>query len=450
MTVPGSPPVRRRVGQYEIVSELARGGMAIVYRARQPALDREVALKELASFPTDQAALAERFVRESRLAASLKSENIVALHDFFEHDGVPYIAMELLEHGSLRSYVGRLSVPQLAGVLEGILAGLAHAHAHGIVHRDLKPENVLVTADGTVKIADFGIAKAYSQLLPHLTRTGTTLGTPVYMSPEQAQGRDAEPATDLYSTGVIAYELLLGRPPFPESSEPWAVLMQHIAEPPPPPQALDPALDDGLAAWLERMLAKDPRDRPSSARAAWDELEDVVVRLAGSFWRREARLGEAREADESGAPSRPLSEAEFPSAAYPTPPDGRAIDSRTVPPRAPRPAPEDPPARHTRRPRRRRAALAVALAVLAAATAAGGFQASRAPAPPALPLAPVEAQIRDRLEPVNSVQSVRCPAAPQRRGHTFECIAVLAGGQVMKVRVEQIDDRGRVRVQPHV
>ena len=440
MTVQDTPPTRRQVGQYEIVAEIARGGMAIVYRARQPALDREVALKELASFPTGQVALAERFVRESRMAAGLNSEHIVHVNDYFEHDGVPYIAMEYLERGSLRSYIGRLSLSQQAGVLEGILAGLAHAHAHGIVHRDLKPENVLVTADGTVKIGDFGIAKAYSQLSTHLTRTGTTLGTPVYMAPERAQSRDLGPWTDLYSTGVIAYELLLGRPPFPEMEQPWAVLMQHIGEPVPPPRELDPALDAGLAAWLDRMLAKDPRDRPTSARAAWDELEDVVVRLAGSFWRREARLVEPGPGGGPAVQSRPLSEAEFPSAAYPSP---------TAPPRAPLPKPEPPRAAPARR-RRRRRAIVVLLAVIAGAMGLGAAEAGRGPASGALPLGPVEAQIRERLEPVNSVQSVRCPAAPQERGHTFECTAILAGGQLLQVTVEQLDDRGHVRVQPHV
>jgi tRNA A-37 threonylcarbamoyl transferase component Bud32 len=441
---PTTRPARRRVGQYEILDEVARGGMAIVYRARQPVLDREVALKELASFPTEQLDLAERFVLESRMAASLSNEHIVHVHDYFEHEGVPYIAMEYLERGSLRSYIGRLSLSQQAGVLEGILAGLAHAHAHGIVHRDLKPENVLVTSDGTVKIGDFGIAKAYSQLTPHLTRTGTTLGTPVYMSPEQAQARDLGPWTDLYSTGVIAYEMLLRRPPFPEMEEPWAVLLQHIGEPVPPPRAIDPAVDAELAAWLERMLAKDPRGRPASARAAWDELENVVVRLAGSFWRREARLVEIGAGGGPAARSRPLSEAEFPSAASVT-----RIDPQARPPRVP-PPPVDEPARARRRRRRRRRAIGVVVAATAATMAVGAADAGRDAAPRMLPVGPIENQIRERLEPVNSVVSVDCPAAPQRRGHTFECTAVLAGGQALEVTVEQLDDRGGVRVQPHV
>ena len=164
---------------------LARGGMAVVYLVRQPALDREVVLKRL-DLERDDPTLAQRFVREARLAAALDHPNIVTLFDFFEHDGVPYIAMEYVNGGSLRSLVGTLDLPQVLGVLEGTLAGLAHAERRGIAHRDLKPENVLVTGRGNVKIADFGIARAYNALSQRLTVTGKAMGTPVYMAPEQA------------------------------------------------------------------------------------------------------------------------------------------------------------------------------------------------------------------------------------------------------------------------
>ena len=150
----------RRVGRYQIVRQIGHGGMAVVYLARQQDLDRDVALKELSSFHASAPDMAERFVRESRLAGSLNHPNIVTVLEYFEDGGVPYIAMEYVPRGSLRPYVGHLSPAQVAGVMEGVLAGLAHAEMHGIVHRDLKPENLMVTADGRVKIADFGIAKA--------------------------------------------------------------------------------------------------------------------------------------------------------------------------------------------------------------------------------------------------------------------------------------------------
>ena len=172
------PDVMRTVGRYEILREVGRGGMALVYLARQTDLDRFVALKELAAFHASDPSFAQRFLRESRVAGSLSHPNIVTVHDYFEHAGTPYIAMEYVERGSLRPYVPQLTLAQVGGVLEGLLAGLAHAEQHGIVHRDLKPENLMVTADGRVKIADFGIAKATNQLQTgaFLTATGTTVG----------------------------------------------------------------------------------------------------------------------------------------------------------------------------------------------------------------------------------------------------------------------------------
>jgi Protein kinase domain len=300
------PEVLRKLGRYEIVREVGRGGMAVVYLARQTDLDRVVALKELAAFHAADPAFAERFVRESRIAGSLSHPNIVTVHDYLEFEGTPYIAMEYLERGSLRPLVGRLTLAQTAGVLEGILAGLAHAETRGVVHRDLKPENVMVTAEGAVKIADFGIAKAVNQVAQShvLSVSGAALGTPAYMAPEQAMAAGIGPWTDLYSTGVVAYELLLGRVPFDHGDTPVAVLLQVVNEPIPPPREINPDLDPSLAAWLERMLAKEPADRPPGAAAAWEELEEIVISLLGPRWRREARLvGRPRS---NGAPPRLL------------------------------------------------------------------------------------------------------------------------------------------------
>jgi tRNA A-37 threonylcarbamoyl transferase component Bud32 len=275
----------QRVGSYEIVRMLARGGMAVVYLVRQPALDREVVLKRL-DLERDDPTLAQRFVREARLAAALDHPNIVTLFDFFEHEGVPYIAMEYVNGGSLRSLVGTLDLPQVLGVLEGTLAGLAHAERRGIAHRDLKPENVLVTRRGNVKIADFGIARAYNALSQRLTVTGKAMGTPVYMAPEQAMDDPIGPQTDLYALGVIVYELLTGRPPF-ESDSPMGVLYCHVHKPPPPlPASLPPAVRE----WVGRLLEKAPADRPPSAGAAWQSLEEIAVSELGPYWRRAAAI----------------------------------------------------------------------------------------------------------------------------------------------------------------
>ena len=283
--------------------------MAAVYLARQLDLDRDVALKELGSFHAADPGLAQRFLRESRLAGALTHPNIVTVHDYFEYERTPYIAMEYVEGGSLRQYVGALRLAQIAGVLEGVLSGLAYAHAHGIVHRDLKPENVMVTVEGRIKLADFGIAKAYSSATaPQLTGTGTALGTPSYMAPEQAMGQKVGPATDLYSLGIMAYELLCERVPFHDTESPLAVLLQHINEPVPSPRAVKPDLDLSLADWVDRLLAKDPAARTGSAESAWDELESVVMRLLGPLWRRSARITVRLL---SPAPDKPLTPAPF-------------------------------------------------------------------------------------------------------------------------------------------
>jgi serine/threonine protein kinase len=278
-----------RIGTYEVVRLIARGGMGTVYEAYQPALDRAVALKRL-DLRTEDPRGVDRFIRESRIAASFDHPNIVTVHDFFEYDGVPYIAMEYLPRGTLRRFVADVTLGQAFGAIEGILAALAHAEQRGVVHRDLKPENVLVTRSGGVKIADFGIAKAYARVTSAITAAGMAIGTPAYMAPEQALSRPVGPYTDLYAVGVVAYELLAGAPPF-EGETPMATMYMHVSAEPPPL----PAVDDRVAAWVARMLAKAPGDRPGDAARAWAELEEAVVDAHGPYWRRGAALAERGE-----------------------------------------------------------------------------------------------------------------------------------------------------------
>jgi Protein kinase domain len=281
--------VARTVDRYEIRGEIGRGGTATVHLACQTDLRRLVALKELSAFGAVDPGAARRFVRESQLSASLSHPSIVTVHDYFEADGIPFIAMEYLPNGSLRSRVGALPLERFAGTLEAMLGGLAHAHAHGIVHRDLKPENVLVTADGGVKIADFGIAKAIDSVETRLTVTGTTIGTPSYMAPEQALARELGPWTDLYSLGIVAFELIAGRPPFGDA-EPVAILMRHVKDVPPPLARVAPSTPPAVSDWVARLLEKEPDDRPASANEAWESLEEIVLAELGPRWRRKAAL----------------------------------------------------------------------------------------------------------------------------------------------------------------
>lgn len=307
----GAHAAMRSVGRYEIIEEIGRGGMGAVYLARQRELDRLVALKALHSVHAGAADSVARFVRESRLAGSLNHPNIVTVYEYFEHSQTPYIAMEYVPRGSLRSWT-RLSLAQLVGVLEGLLAGLAAVEPSGIVHRDLKPENVMITADGLAKIADFGIAKATQHsgaANASLLTSGVPLGTPAYMAPEQALSQAIGPWTDLYSVGVIAYEQLVGRVPFHDSQAPMAILLRHVNEPIPPVTDSRPEIDPALSAWIERLLAKDPNRRTRSAAQGWDELEEIVLDILGPLWRRHARLaGPGSTVDgarESGQPEPP-------------------------------------------------------------------------------------------------------------------------------------------------
>jgi len=258
--------------RYEIVREIGRGANAVVYLARHSALDKLVALKELVRIEVGDETAATRFLREAQLAARLTHPNIVTVYDYFEHDGTPYIAMEHLERGSLRPFVGRLTLAEIFNVLEGLLAALACAERHGVVHRDLKPENLMVTDDGEIKIADFGIAKA-TAATTNLTRTGLVVGAPAYMAPEQASGKETGSAADLYSAGIIAYELVTGTVPY-SGADPVSILWRHVHEPLPALSLRKPDVDSRLARWIERLLEKDPSRRPA-AREALDELRAI-------------------------------------------------------------------------------------------------------------------------------------------------------------------------------
>jgi tRNA A-37 threonylcarbamoyl transferase component Bud32 len=399
--------IAQRVGSYEIVRMLARGGMAVVYLVRQPALDRQVVLKRL-DLEHDDPTLAQRFVREARLAAALNHPNVVTLFDFFEYDGVPYIAMEYVEGGSVRSLVGTLELPQVLGVLEGTLAGLAHAERHGIAHRDLKPENVLISRRGNVKIADFGIARAYNALSQRLTVTGKAMGTPVYMAPEQALDEPIGPQTDLYALGVIVYELLASRPPF-EADSPMGVLYCHVHKQPPPlPRSVRPAVRE----WVAWLLAKSPADRPQTAAEAWHALEEIAVAELGPYWRRAAAIAIPTADHDEPAGDAALTTTEEPARA-PT------EAAPTLPLPEPTPAATPPP----RRRRGRRIALAAGalglagLAALGLVTALPEDPASPAPQRPTVrAAAPYDFDGDGRLELVASLLRSAPKGSDRRSG----------------------------------
>lgn len=254
--------IGRRLGNYEITEELGRGGMAAVYRAYQPSLNRHVAIKVLAPQLSFDQQFVERFQREARAAANLRHPNIVVIHDVARQQDVYYIVMELLEGRTLKQLIedeGPLSPERAARIVEQVAGALDYAHEQGFVHRDIKPANIFVGKDNHTTLTDFGIAKAASET-QHLTRTGMLIGTPEYMSPEQAEGGTVDRRTDLYALGVVLYQMLAGRAPF-HSTTPHATLHAVIYEPPPPLRPLRPDLSPAIESMVMKSISKQPADR---------------------------------------------------------------------------------------------------------------------------------------------------------------------------------------------
>ena len=259
-------------GRYRIEDVLGRGGMAAVYRARDAELERPVAVKVLAEHLADQPGFHDRFLREAKLAAQLSHPNIVQVFDVGEEDGAPFIVMECVEGSTLADELkerGRLDPDEVVDLALQICGGLEHAHAAGVVHRDIKPQNLLLRPDGTVKIADFGIARAAEST--RLTQMGSVLGTAAYLSPEQALGEEVTAAADLYSLGCVLYELLTGRTPYVFSTLPELVV-KHREEAIPPVRELRPDVPERLEAAIMHALARSPDYRPESAAALAEEL----------------------------------------------------------------------------------------------------------------------------------------------------------------------------------
>lgn len=255
-------------GRYRLDELLGRGAMGEVWRARDTALGRDVAVKLLLEH-TEAPDAAERFRREARTAARLNHPNVVAAYDFDEENGRGYLVMELVPGRSLRQELaerGPLDAQQARRFVAQAAAGLAAAHADGVVHRDIKPGNLLLTADDTVKVADFGIARAVMGAASALTTTGEVLGTTPYLAPERGSGGDAGPESDIYALGCVLYEMLCGRPPF--TGDPAAVVYQHVSAEPQPLTDLRPDIPADLSDLTTRMLDKDPTSRPTAGQVA--------------------------------------------------------------------------------------------------------------------------------------------------------------------------------------
>jgi serine/threonine protein kinase len=273
---------------YEIQGVLGRGGMGIVYKARQIGLDRLVALKMVLGGIHASPDELERFRREAEAVAKLQHPNIVQIYEVGDCEGRPYLSLEFIGGGSLAQKLNGLPMPaaKAAGLMATLARAIHLAHERGIVHRDLKPANVLLTEDGTPKITDFGLAKRLDRDSGR-TRSGAIMGTPAYMAPEQASGKSKEvgPATDVYALGAILYELLTGQAPF-RAETPIDTVLLVLEREPPPPRALNPMAARELEAICLKCLEKDKTDRYQSAAALAEDLErylDGVAVSVGNF-----------------------------------------------------------------------------------------------------------------------------------------------------------------------
>ncbi len=267
----------RTLGDFQILRRIGTGGMGQVYLARQLSLKREVALKLLRGDMNTNATALARFQAEAQAVAKLNHPNIVHIHQIGEADGLRFMVLEFVDGRNLRDYLARKGPPDLPitlSVMRQITLALQKAHEQGIVHRDIKPENILVTRKVEVKVTDFGLSRFFAGEAPpvNLTQSGVTLGTPLYMSPEQVQGHTIDHRSDIYSFGVTCYHLLSGEPPF-RGNSPFDVAIKHVQEQPRLLADLRPDLPPDLCGMVHKMMAKNPDDRYQAAR---EILRDLV------------------------------------------------------------------------------------------------------------------------------------------------------------------------------
>jgi serine/threonine-protein kinase len=288
-------------GRYRLASKLGSGGMSTVYLAQDEVLDRPVAIKLLHREISQEADQLERFRREARTAARLSHPNLVGVIDAGEDDGRPYIVFEYIEGETLKRRIqseGGLPVDEAVAYAIEIGRGLTAAHGRKLVHRDVKPQNVLIDPDGRAKVTDFGIARSLEA--EGLTATGRVLGTTDYVSPEQAMGEDVDERSDVYSLGVVLYEMLTGDVPYRAETQ-VGVAMKHVNDPMPDVQAVRPEVSAAVAAVVDRATAKDSRDRYRSVAEMVRDLEQTLEIEAA---RRGGTTGEATSVLDSVPPSR--------------------------------------------------------------------------------------------------------------------------------------------------
>ncbi|MFO1493782.1 MAG: serine/threonine-protein kinase [Lysobacterales bacterium] len=273
---------RNKVGHYDIVAELGRGGMGVVYKGYEASLNRHVAIKMLSEALADDASVVERFFREARSMAQLNDPHIVQIYLVGEDQGQPYFAMEFVEGESLSGRLKRerrLAPMEAARILLQVAQGLAAAHDRGVIHRDIKPANLLITQRGVVKVADFGIALATQDFNKKLTGTGQFVGTPGYLSPEVCLGKPVDQRSDVFALGIVFFEMLTGQTPYKDES-PLGMMLEVVQAEIPDVRQINESVDPALSAILRRMVAKEPADRYSDCHQLIADLVAVGVNSA--------------------------------------------------------------------------------------------------------------------------------------------------------------------------
>jgi serine/threonine-protein kinase len=307
---PGAPDLTgKTLGDFLVLRRLGQGGMGQVYLAEQLSLKRKVALKILKAGFTADATSLRRFQAEAEAVARVTHPNIVQVYAVGEHEGLRYMALEYVEGCNLREYLSRKGPPDLAlavRIMRQVTAALERAGELSIIHRDIKPENILLTRRGEVKVADFGLSRCTDtdQPAPNLTQTGCTMGTPLYMSPEQVQGHPLDPRTDIYSFGVTCYHMLAGTPPF-QGQTAFDIAFQHVQGTARPLHEVRPDLPAGLCAIVDRMMAKRPADRQASAQELHQELSRFRATLGHSDTQMLPPAGTGATATGQGAGTKP-------------------------------------------------------------------------------------------------------------------------------------------------
>jgi len=278
----------RRLGDYQLLRRLGRGGMAEVYLAEQLSLRRQVAFKVLRSNLALDAAYVRRFHNEAQAAAKLVHANIVQIHEVGCIDGTHFIAQEYVAGQNLKQVLTRrgsgLEAAPAANIIRQVAAALHKAAEQKIIHRDIKPENIMLAPSGEVKVADFGLARVVREgEAMNLTEVGITMGTPLYMSPEQVEGKEVDPRSDIYSLGVTSYQMLAGRPPF-DGETALAIAVQHLRNEAPRLEALRPDIPSGLCRIVHKMLAKNPQDRFQKPADVLKEMRTLAISGLGEEW----------------------------------------------------------------------------------------------------------------------------------------------------------------------